>query len=669
MQTGSKDGASAFDPDAAGLDPNHARRVRVSAAMLGTLFLADAAVVVTRLWTDTPAPLALPFFVLLIGLALALRRGAIRVAAHGTCAVVVTTVLGMTYLAGRLPPMLHVFAVIPLFATFVLGRRAGLFWFLTCVAALLAAKLGVAYLPVPLPTGREMPALSVLITVGLAFAVVYAFEAQRSSSARAISNRDADARALLALLPDVVLRVGPSGLLQNSAPARLSNADAQMLLGQSVVSACLSGPLDDLGELAVDLEGRALTVRLVPIEDADDVLVLVRDTTHAQRLEERATKAELIASLERANRMSSLGVMAACIAHEVNNPLAYLAGNLSFLGQRAERDAPIDDEHREAIHDAIDATDRVRAIVGELKHYAREDAEAAGPVSVQRIVAEATKLVRNELKHSATVVVEGGEPRWVAGVESRLVQVVLNLLLNASQAFDADGAEDNRVWIRIQDDDGNVVIRVADNGPGIPDELLHRVSRPFFTTKASGQGTGLGLAVCEEIVVQSRGELRIRNRPEGGAEISIHLPRVQAPKETPAAPPKASMVELRPSRILVIDDEPLVRRALVRLLREHEVVEAESGLEGLAQMEEGAPFDAILCDVMMPQLSGLDVYERMREEHPDLTDRLVLMSGGAFDPRLQELLSTFAEVPLIDKPFDLVQLHAALDSRLHPSAE
>lgn len=635
--------------------------------MLGTLFFADAAVVLTRLWTDKPAPLALPFFVLLLGLALALRRGAIRVAAHGTCAVVVVTVLGMTYLAGRLTPMLHVFAVIPLFATFVLGRRAGLFWFVTCVLALLAAKLGVTHLALPLPTGREMPALSVLITVGLAFAIVYAFEAQRSSSAQAISDRDADARALLALLPDVVLRVGPRGLLQNSAPARLSNEDAQALLGQSDVAAGLRAPLEHTEELEVDLAGRALAVRLVPVDDGDDVLALVRDQTQSHRLEERVTKAELVASLERANRMSSLGVMAACIAHEVNNPLAYLAGNLSFLAQRAEREAPIDDEHREAIKDAIDATDRVRAIVGELKHYAREDTEAAGPVSVQRIVAEATKLVRNELKHSATVVVEAGEPRWVAGVESRLVQVVLNLLLNASQAFDADETDGNRVWIRIEDDGENVVIRVADNGPGIPEALLHRVSRPFFTTKAPSQGTGLGLAVCEEIVVQSRGELRIGNRPEGGAEVSIHLPRVRAPIETPKTPVPVEAVELRPSRILVIDDEPLVRRALVRLLREHEVVEAESGIEGLAQMEEGAPFDAILCDVMMPRLSGLDVYERMRTEHPDLTDRLVLMSGGAFDPRLQALLSTFAEVPLIDKPFDLVQLHAALDSKLHQS--
>lgn len=635
--------------------------------MLGALFFADAAVLVTRWWTDKPAPLVVPFFVLLLALSFALRRGAVRTAAHGTCALVVITVLGMTYLAGRLPPILHVFAVIPLFATYVLGRRGGQFWLVMCLAALGLAELGLAYLPVPLPSGRELPALSVLITLGLAFAVVYAFEAQRTSSARAISDRDADARALLAVLPDVVLRVGVSGLSQNSAPERLSNRDAEALLADEGVRASLLAPREEDVELTVDLDGRAFAVRLVPIEGQDDVLLLVRDLTDAQRLEKRVTKAELIASLERANRMSSLGVMAACIAHEVNNPLAYLAGNLSFLGQRAERDAPIDEDHRGAIRDAIDATDRVRAIVGELKLYAREDSEEIGPVAVHRIVDEATKLVRNELKHSASVLVSG-EPRWVRGVESRLVQVVLNLLLNASQAFVSDEPDGNRVWIHVGDDGERVEIRVSDNGPGIPDELLQRVSRPFFTTKEPGRGTGLGLAVCEEIVVQSRGELRIRNRAAGGAEVSVFLPRVEPPAELPVPrKERAPRRERRRGRILIIDDEPLVRRALVRLLREHEIVEAASGMEGLAQMEEGEPFDAILCDVMMPQLSGLDVYERMQTEHPELTDRLVLMSGGAFDPRIQELLSTFAELPLIDKPFDVAQLRAVLDLKLRGS--
>lgn len=346
-------------------------------------------------------------------------------------------------------------------------------------------------------------------------------------------------------------------------------------------------------------------------------------------------------------------MLAACIAHEVNNPLAYLAGNLAFLDERAKRNASVDEEHLGALADAMNATERVRSIVAELKHYSREEKESTQTLRPSRVVTEALKIVRNEIRHIATVstVIEEDDIH-VAAAPNRLVQVVVNLLLNAAQAFPPERGG-NTIEVRVSHSESEVSIAVIDNGTGIPAELIERVTQPFFTTKAPSVGTGLGLAVCEEIVRQADGILVIENNASGGATVTVKLPIadgnfVSSDEIVSVAPAQRTAL----GRILIIDDEPLVRRALMRLLREHEVVEVESGEGALELLKRGESFDLILCDVMMPALSGLDVYARVREDYAPLDERMVFMTGGAFDPRLQDLMQATASVPVIDKPFD-----------------
>lgn len=645
------------------------RRKRLIWVLWWTLLAADGLVAIARLATNKPAPLVLPFALSLGGIAVLVNRGQLNWAAHGLSVLLAGTVVAMTYLAGELIPILHCLAVIPLFATFIAGTRAGMIW---CALALLILGLtvwGVATLPLPTPSGRALPGVSVAVVVCMVFTVTFAFEQARKNVIEVLKQRENDSRTLLRLLPDEVLRVDDEGsILQRSSAEHASETGLDELFRMPSVQDAIRDALSSNKEQEVVevVAARVLNVRLIPVGKRE-LLALVRDRSDARKLAERVTKAELIASLERANRMSSIGVLAACIAHEVNNPLAYLAGNLAFLDERAQRNAHVDEEHVGALADAINATERVRSIVAELKHYSREDREIAQTLRPSKVVTEALKIVRNEVRHIASVstTIED-EGIHVAAASNRLVQVIVNLLLNAAQAFPAERGS-NTIEVRVSRSGDDVSIAVIDNGPGIPPELLERVTQPFFTTKAPGLGTGLGLAVCEEIVRQANGTLVIENNASGGATVTLRLPIAEDNTVSCDIASVAPTQSTALGRILIIDDEPLVRRALMRLLREHDVVEVESGESALELIKDDENFDLILCDVMMPVLSGLDVYARVREEYSPLDERIVFMTGGAFDPRLQALMQATANIPVIDKPFDPDHLrhtvHQAITAR------
>lgn len=618
------------------------------------LLAGDCWVGLVRLATDEPAPLFLPFLVALGGIAAVTSRGQLRWAAHALSLLIASTCMAMSFLAGELIPVLHSLAIIPLFTTFIAGARAGVVWFVVALAILGITALGVETLPLPEPSRRAMPGVSAAMVISAVFAIAFAFERTLSSAVRALGQRESDAQTLFRLLPDEVLRIDREGSILQRSSAEARSEPLEALFQTEIVRAATDEAVssNQEQEVATHLGGRMWDVRLIPADD-DELLALVRDRSDAQKLEERVTKAELIASLERANRMSSIGVLAACIAHEVNNPLAYLAGNLTFLDERARRFAPVDAEHQSAIADAMNATERVRSIVAELKHYSREDKEVAKTLRPSRVVEEALKIVRNEVRHIAEVTTEYDHGRArVGAAPTRIVQVIVNLLLNAAQALPADQKRQNKIAIRTSCVNEQVLIAVIDNGPGIPEALMDRITQPFFTTKAPGVGTGLGLAVCEEIIRQANGTMHIENNASGGATVTVMLPVARAATSSGEIPYIVPTPMTERGRILIIDDEPLVRRALKRLLREHEVVEAECGESALALLTTSDHFDLVLCDVMMPGLSGLDFYARVREEFSPLEERIVFMTGGAFDPRLQSLMQETTDVPVLDKPFD-----------------
>ncbi len=382
----------------------------------------------------------------------------------------------------------------------------------------------------------------------------------------------------------------------------------------------------------------------------------------AQEASERLTRQE---------HQVSTGTLAAGIGHEINNPLTFLLANLEFsLG---ELDAVAGGEPTsrvrglaKALVEAQEGGERIRKIVGGLRALARE-APKAVPTEVSRAVASAVQMAALELRHKATVVDHVGSAFAVMADEPRLAQILVNLLVNAAQAFETDDVAANRIVITCQVcGQGRVSISVTDNGPGILPELHRRIFDPFFTTKPIGQATGLGLSISRSIVTSLGGELHVDSSPGQGATFRVELPAAEAkPTATATRPPDAARVA---GRILVVDDEPAVLAAIGRILgREHDVVTLSDSREALRRLETGEHFDVVFCDLMMPHLSGDVLYEKVAAVAPALAARFVFITGGACETRLQRFLAE-APNPCIDKPFSVDTLRSAAQKQIERHA-
>jgi CheY-like chemotaxis protein len=252
----------------------------------------------------------------------------------------------------------------------------------------------------------------------------------------------------------------------------------------------------------------------------------------------------------------------------------------------------------------------------------------------------------------------------VLGNRTRLGQVFLNLLLNAAQAIPDGQAADNRIEITIRDTGRASIVEVTDTGSGIAPEHVDRIFDPFFTTKEIGTGTGLGLSISREIVAGHRGTLSARSTLGVGTTMTVTLPH--ADHGVAAAAPVVEPVAVAyRARVLVIDDEPLIAQSLQKALSRHHVVVASRAREALARIAQGETFDIILCDLMMPDVSGIDVYEYFVREHPAIAERVIFMTGGAFTPKANQFLSSISN-ERIDKPFSLAQINKLIDRHLAP---
>ncbi|MBI5478249.1 MAG: response regulator, partial [Deltaproteobacteria bacterium] len=342
--------------------------------------------------------------------------------------------------------------------------------------------------------------------------------------------------------------------------------------------------------------------------------------------------------------------------------LEYVASELQDLGAAAA-DARMG-ELLQALQEAREGAERVRHIVRDLKTFSRPNEEQSGPIDLRRVIEASINMVFNEIKHRARLVKDYGATPPVAANESRLGQVFLNLLLNAAQAI-PDGATDrNRIRIVTgTDPQGRVVAEVHDSGAGMSAEVMARIFDPFFTTKPVGVGTGLGLPICRSIVTALGGTLEVESEVGAGSMFRVVLPpaTLQPGRERPAATP---VVAGRRGRILVIDDEPMVLAAVRRaMMPEHEVVTEANASAALHRLRAGDRFDLIICDLMMPQVSGMDLYEELQATAPGLLDRLVFLTGGAFTPRAREFLDSVPS-PRMEKPFEGPQLLALVRSLL-----
>jgi nitrogen-specific signal transduction histidine kinase/CheY-like chemotaxis protein len=373
---------------------------------------------------------------------------------------------------------------------------------------------------------------------------------------------------------------------------------------------------------------------------------------------------------EQASRMASLGSLAAGVAHEINNPLAFVAANLDHaaaeLRCRTGADGSIAvepaaaKELAEALADASEGARRVKEVVRSLHVFSRPSEGQAAPVSVEAELRAALSLADNEIRHRARVEARiDPVPPVVAGAHE-LGQVFLNLLVNAAQAIPEGHRQENAIRIECRRAaDGQVLVEIADSGVGISPDRLPRIFEPFYTTKP-GSGTGLGLSICHGVVTRLGGRIAVDSQAGRGSTFRVFLP----PAPAAAEPAEAAAVTPDPLpgrlRLLVVDDEESVGRALGRILGgRHQVAAVTSAREALERIERGEQFDGVVCDLMMPEMSGIDLHRALTRSAPRLAERMVLMTGGAFTPAAQEFLSE-SHIPCVEKPFEADALLEAL---------
>jgi signal transduction histidine kinase len=389
----------------------------------------------------------------------------------------------------------------------------------------------------------------------------------------------------------------------------------------------------------------------------------------------RAERKKMQEQLLVSDRMASVGILAAGIAHEINNPLAAIIVNLDLAAREFSGfldHCPEFSSLREVLDELLDAresADRIRNIVRDVKVFSRTDAERRGPVDIPGLLDSTLRMAWTEIRHRARVVKTYAPVPAVDGNESRLGQVFLNLIVNAAQSIPEGRAEANRISIGTQmANDGRVVVEIRDTGSGIPPELMKRLFTPFVTTKPVGVGTGLGLSICRRIVTSLGGQITVESDVGRGSVFRVYLLSAQPSIRTcaPSAHPRPQLA--RRGSVLVIDDEPTVGSAIKRALgHEHDVLTTPSAEEALRQVAAGRRYDLIICDLMMPQMTGMDLYTELHILAPEQAHRMVFLTGGAFTPRAREFLDQITN-PRIEKPFEIDALRAIVNDRVGQSA-
>jgi len=396
------------------------------------------------------------------------------------------------------------------------------------------------------------------------------------------------------------------------------------------------------------------STRLGPVKQngrVSGVVVVARDVS-----DKKQTELHLMV----ADRMASVGTLAAGVAHEINNPLASVIANLDMALQDVMSiagHATLPPDLADELQDARVAADRVREIVRDLKIFSRAEEDKQGPVDVHQVLDSTIRMAWNELRHRAKLVKNYGAVPLVEANESRLGQVFLNLVVNAVHALPSGRYDENKITVSTSvDPQGRVVVRIADTGSGIAPEVRPRLFTPFFTTKPVGVGTGLGLAISHKIVTQLGGTIGFETEVGKGTEFRVTLPSAsdQQPARDPARPTSAPA--FRRGTVLVIDDEePLAQAVRKYLSIDHDVTAVYSARNALELMQSGRRYDVVLCDLMMPQITGMQLHAEVVALDTEQAERMVFLTGGAFTASAREFLDSTTNRRL-EKPFELKEL-------------
>ena len=498
-------------------------------------------------------------------------------------------------------------------------------------------------------------------------------------------------RSVLQASPDGILvhRDGRFVYVNPAAVRQLGMVDAEAAVGQSIYDYVLAGEVPTVRDRieAMGRDGQPARPRDFQFQRPDGevhvgevvsvwaafegepaVITIIRDVGEQRRLQ---------SGMLLADRLATVGTLAVGVAHEINNPLSWVVGNLGLLADEFDnqvrmREQPGHDplavassraRVRELLGRAQEGTERVRRIVRDLVRFGRADDGEAQPVDVHALLDSAIEIADVQLRHRARLSRDYRATGYVRGSEARLGQVFLNLLVNAAHAIESGAPRQNYVSVGTRDlDDGRVEVVVTDTGSGMPEHVRKRIFEPFFTTKPVGEGTGIGLAISSDIVASFGGEILVESEVGRGTTFRVRL-RAAHDDESSSPLTKVSREDsgqrARASsgmRVLVVDDEPLIREMVCDALSQHDVSAVSTGREALVEILAN-DWDLILCDMILPELSGLDLYRELEQRRPAALDKLVFMTGGDFS-RKGPRLPSGSQVRRLEKPFSIKALRA-----------
>jgi two-component system cell cycle sensor histidine kinase/response regulator CckA len=396
---------------------------------------------------------------------------------------------------------------------------------------------------------------------------------------------------------------------------------------------------------------QAGTAQLVDFQGEPARMVVLRDVTEHHRLREQAAISD---------RLASIGALAAGVAHEINNPLAYVRLSLEMASRQAA--AREGSDLHTSLQLAREGTERVINIVRDLKTLSRVRDEASEPVDLPALLDSTFALAERTVTAKARVVKSYAPTPLALGTRGKLGQVFINLLSNAADAVPEGAPSDHVIHVTTRtDSSGRAVVEISDTGCGIAPDIAHRVFDPFFTTKPAGVGTGLGLAMCHRIVTELGGEIAFEST-QGTTTFRVTLPPAPEVAVVASGPAVVAPSPRPRSRVLVVDDEQALVGSISRLMADaHDVVGAQSAQRALEILADGDRFDAVLADVMMTEFTGVDLYEAVRKSRPGLERRFVFMTGGVLSEHVRSFLQAVPNRCLA-KPFGRSELLEALEA-------
>jgi signal transduction histidine kinase/CheY-like chemotaxis protein len=367
----------------------------------------------------------------------------------------------------------------------------------------------------------------------------------------------------------------------------------------------------------------------------------LRQVTEGRRIAER---------VQQAQKLEALGQLTGGIAHDFNNLMTPVIGALDFVSKREG----IDDSARRMLTRALASAERAGKLTAQLLAFSRRQKLLIEPIDVAAMLVDVADLVRQSVGDAYRVEIGAVEPSVCAfGDLNQLELAILNLTINARDASRPGSLIQVIVTASGSPDDGEVALAVIDEGEGMDEETRRRAVEPFFTTKAVGQGTGLGLAQVFGFAAQAGGRLDIASEPGIGTTVTLFLRRCDGVARSRRMPIDVTAAASTESlRLLVVDDDPLVRAVIVRPLEEagHNVDAVSDGQTALAAISQRR-FDLVITDYAMPGMDGAELIRRAREVRPD--SRFLIVTGHADS---ESVLGAAGETPILKKPFDAAQL-------------